>query len=108
MDKVRCPSCRGAKKVAKLGGIIGECNTCLGIGQINAADKVAIVILESMPNELGLIKDAVCAAIPWKDDKPKIQDAPIEGNIPVEKIQQAVDSVSKIDPKKAIYKRKKA
>ena len=38
-DTVRCPACRGAKKVPKLGGMIGECNTCSGKGTILAADK---------------------------------------------------------------------
>ena len=31
---VRCPACRGAKKVMKLGGLEGDCNTCLGKGEI--------------------------------------------------------------------------
>lgn len=38
-EMVRCPSCRGSKKVAKLGGVIGECSTCTGSGSIKAADK---------------------------------------------------------------------
>jgi DnaJ-class molecular chaperone len=45
-DLIRCPACRGAKKVPKLGGMIGECNTCEGSGKIKAVDKPKPVTVE--------------------------------------------------------------
>ena len=106
MDKVRCPSCRGAKKVAKLGGIIGECNTCEGVGKIKAADKVAIVIPVAV-NELRSIKDAVNTAIPWKSDKPDFSKAPDDVKI-IYDIVDMTTPATKVDPKKALYRRKVA
>lgn len=47
MNKIRCPACRGSKKVAKLGGMIGDCNTCKGTGQINECDRPIIPIVVS-------------------------------------------------------------
>ena len=29
----RCPTCRGAKKMPKIGGMVGDCNTCKGTGR---------------------------------------------------------------------------
>lgn len=43
-DEIRCPACRGRKHVEKLGGIIGECNTCSGSGKIKACDKPVPVV----------------------------------------------------------------
>lgn len=31
---IKCPSCKGAKKVVKLGLMEGDCNTCEGAGVI--------------------------------------------------------------------------
>lgn len=39
LELIRCPSCRGRKQVEKLGGVIGECNTCKGDGKIKQCDK---------------------------------------------------------------------
>ncbi len=82
MDKIRCPACRGSRKVAKLGGIIGDCNTCSGSGQINACDKPAPVVAIVEPVESVIISQ-VADCVPTT----------IEPDI-------------KVDPKKAIYKRK--
>lgn len=89
-DKIRCPSCRGAKKVPKLGGMIGECNTCNGTGAINSCDKPVPVIAEVIESPDTLIK-AVADSMPAQ-----IVEAPL--------VEQDV----KVDPKKAIYRRKKA
>lgn len=87
MDKVRCPACRGTKKVPKLGGIIGDCNTCNGEGQIKAADMpVAVAPVVVTPAAEVVQAVSVCA--------------------PSEIIAPAKDV--RIDPKKAIYKRKRA
>ena len=29
----RCPTCKGAKKMPKIGGMAGDCNTCKGTGK---------------------------------------------------------------------------
>lgn len=100
VDKVRCPSCRGAKKVPKLGGMIGECNTCKGDGQVNPRDIPPPVKVEALPIEHEIVK-AVSECIPASTRE--IQSAPVEGNIPVAKIQAAVNSVS---AKKNIYRKK--
>lgn len=95
MDKIRCPACRGSKKVAKLGGIIGDCNTCSGSGQINACDKPVPVITIAEITESAIISQvADCVPTASIPDKFTIEVLhPIEPDI-------------KVDPKKAIYKRK--
>jgi RecJ-like exonuclease len=101
-DTVRCPSCRGAKKVPKLGGMIGECNTCVGKGTILACDKPIPVIVEPVPEVKTLIESvsncvpASNTAIPWQDPKAEV------------KLLEPVVVDVKVDPKKALYKRKKA
>lgn len=66
MEKVRCPSCRGAKKMAKLGGVIGECNTCDGEGKIDACDKVAPAV-ESIAAPITEVIKAVSESVPVSD-----------------------------------------
>ncbi len=95
MDKIRCPNCRGMRQVAKLGGMMGDCNMCLGQGQINAVDKPKPVIVEPIEvtsDIISQVANVVPAAI---EHKAEIETLPAEPQI-------------KIDPKKAIYKRKKA
>jgi hypothetical protein len=89
-DTVRCPACRGAKKVPKLGGMIGECNTCSGKGTILAVDKPKPVIVEPVESQADIIK-AVAEALPVSTFEPVA--LPEEPQI-------------KIDGKKALYKRK--
>lgn len=99
MDKVRCSSCRGAKQVAKLGGMLGECNLCNGTGSILASEKIKIAEIETVAPASELIKKvASVAAI--KIEKP-MKDVIADCVVPV---TEAV----KVDPKKAIYKRKTA
>lgn len=43
--KVRCPACKGMKKVPKLGGIYGDCNVCNGIGSIQGLDKTKVDVV---------------------------------------------------------------
>jgi len=95
-DTIRCPSCRGAKKVPKLGGMIGECNTCKGKGEILAADKVKPVI--SSPEEFGSALEAI---------------KQVANCVPASKIEHKADIVTlpaepdiKVDGKKALYTRK--
>lgn len=89
IDTVRCPSCRGAKKVPKLGGVIGECNTCNGDGKIKAIDKPVNVVNEPAPELNDLIR-ATAEALPVA-----VEELPVSEAI-------------KVDGKRAIYKRKKS
>lgn len=100
MDKVRCPSCRGSKKVAKLGGVIGECNTCSGEGKILAVDKPNPMVAEVVEPVCNIVS-AVAQAVPSRtdDDIAVIADA---GNI------KPIEAQEKIDRKKAVFKRKRA
>ncbi len=96
-ELIRCPACRGAKKVPKLGGMIGECNSCSGKGQIKASDKpvkVEAIVEDVTSKEL---ISAVADCVPASDiqHKATIETFPIAPDV-------------KIDGKKALYKRKKA
>lgn len=90
-DSIRCPSCRGAKKMPKLGGMVGECNTCVGKGTILAVDKpkkVEVTIEDVISKELiNAVSD--CKQVS------NVEPLPVESQV-------------KVDPKKAIYKRKKS
>lgn len=94
MNKVRCPACRGSKKVAKIGGIVGECNTCKGEGQIMSVDKPQSVV-QSIESNVDIIK-AVSDAVAVSDDK-----------FVVEALKPEL-AVTKIDAKKAVFRKKKA
>ncbi len=78
-ESVRCPSCRGAKKVPKLGGMIGECNTCSGKGTILAADKPVSAAPSVMPFEPEIIK-AVSDCVP-ASVIPKVETPPVSVDI---------------------------
>ena len=117
MDKVRCPNCRGAKKVAKLGGMIGDCNTCEGSGQINACDRVKPVapVHDVATSEL---IDAVSDCVPASavnltpSDKVAINSVSLGEPVAVVEHKASIETLPrpavKVDPKKALYKRKKA
>lgn len=97
-DTVRCPACRGSKKVAKLGGIVGECNTCEGKGNILLADKPkpVITVADVCAKELiNLVADCVPSST-------------IEHKASFETLPKNVDIDVKVDGKKALYMRKKA
>lgn len=94
-DKIRCPACRGMKKVPKLGGMIGDCNTCSGSGSINAIDKP----VPAIQAEVILASEVIAEVKNVEAIKPKLtKDAP-----KVDKVEAL-----KVDGKRAIYKRKKA
>lgn len=99
--KVTCPSCRGAREVMKLGGMIGKCNLCEGVGKINYADFPVIKPIVPVEDVSETVK-RVGEAIPWtgnKDSKPVVAHE-------VQKPQPIQDTI-KVERKKAdIYKRK--
>lgn len=98
VDTIRCPACRGAKKVAKLGGMMGECNTCKGDGHINAIDKPVPVVAEPMFATTDIISQVGECTLPMATLSISHTNTSIPCN----------DESVKVDPKKAIYKRKKA
>lgn len=85
-ETVRCPACRGSKKVAKLGGIIGDCNTCVGLGTIPVEDKPRPAIVEPSPCPAEIVKA-------------------VEASIPATSV---VEPVRKVDGKKAVFMKKRA
>ncbi len=95
MDKIRCPNCRGSKKVAKIGGMIGDCNACLGTGSINAEDKPKPVLIEPIEQVTSIINQ-VADCVPASELSRPVGEVIID------------DPLIKVDPKRAIYKRKKA
>lgn len=62
-ERIRCTSCRGSKQVAKLGGIMGECNACEGKGTILASDKPVVAVPEIVEPVAELIA-AVSECVP--------------------------------------------
>lgn len=81
MSEVRCPACRGRKEMPKLGGIVGECNTCKGTGKIKAIDKPVPFVPEVAP----VINEVVKA---------------------VADVVAISEPVVKVDAKKAVFRRK--
>ena len=100
--KVTCPTCRGAKEMMKLGGMIGKCNLCHGSGKINHCDLP--VIKEIVPAEnVGELVKRVGEAVPWSGNKTQSVKA-----TPAQEVQkpQPIEETLKVERKKALYKRK--
>lgn len=93
IEMIRCPACRGTKKVPRLGGVIGDCDTCKGKGQIELSNKPVKVIPESVADDVKIVAQVADVGI-----ASKIEPEPI----PVELI-----SDSKSETRKAIFTRKK-
>jgi len=89
-ELVRCPCCNGAKKVPKLGNIIGECNACDGTGKIKECDVVKPIV-----NEPNVNVDEIIEAV--------------ESALPVSNLELSDSAkAKKIELKRALYKRKTA
>ncbi len=102
-DSVRCPSCRGAKKVAKLGGVIGECNTCSGKGTIAVIDKPkAALIVEN--EDVGSMVAQVAECTSVNEQAETFKKAEVEM---LKQIANTAMPAAKIDGKKAVFKHKK-
>lgn len=96
---VTCPTCRGAREMMKLGGIMGKCNLCTGTGKIKHSEVP--MLKEIVPAEnIGELIKKVGEAIPWsgKSSKP----------VTVEPIQepQPIQDTIKVERNRALYKRK--
>jgi hypothetical protein len=111
-DTVRCPACRGAKKIPKLGGMIGECNTCKGKGTILAVDKPKPVVVEPVISSADIIK-SVSDCLPTGAEivnESLVLSKPVPVN-PYKDITTAgtliVEPDVKVNPKRTLYRRKK-
>jgi len=72
-ERIRCTACRGSKEVAKLGGIMGECNACEGKGTILLADKPVIVepeIVEPVAELIAAVSECLPVAVEPEVVKP--------------------------------------
>jgi DnaJ-class molecular chaperone len=56
MIKDKCPCCRGAKKVLKLGVLTGTCDTCDGKGYVEREPEKQVVTVQS-GEELSITTD---------------------------------------------------
>lgn len=102
----RCPACRGRKQVEKLGGILGNCNTCDGKGVVDGAGLCA-------PS--AFVHDAVYGSVVTQESKQKVIDAvakvtPIAVGEPTPMVEvkegtPIVQAISKGN--RTIYKRKR-
>jgi len=91
---IRCQRCKGTKKIARIGGIVGECTACEGSGKMLASEKVAIA--EVVADEVISVDLATAVA-----------DSVVSESV------EAAENIVRIMPKpqaahKAIYKRKKS
>lgn len=117
-ELVRCPSCRGRKQVEKLGGVLGDCNTCLGKGKIKLCDKPLPPLSQSeaVYGNKDVI-EAVSRAIPCQIDplertldfNQAPDDIKIVYDIPEPVKEVETKGIKKINTqgKRAVFKRKK-
>ncbi len=108
LELIRCPSCRGRKQVEKLGGVLGDCNTCKGEGKIKGIDRP----LPPMSNHdavYGKAKDAIIEAtsraVPSQVD-PLESETVVKG-IDSPKMSEAFNDVTRPVKKRAVFKRNK-
>lgn len=92
MDKIRCPACRGSKRIAGIGGIVKKCKTCDGTGKINAIDK---------PKPVLPVEDTAIDVVQAVQNMQLSNQDEFNSDFNVEK-------PVKVDGKKASYKRKRA
>lgn len=108
MEKVRCSNCRGMKKVAKLGGMMGDCNLCRGTGEIDSI-KPVVVKMESLPMTNAII-EATAQALPVSDMPTHSHGVFDEAVVKTyERPTSEViidDPLTRIDPKKAKFRKK--
>lgn len=100
-DMIRCPGCRGAKKVPKLGGMIGDCNMCLGKGEILEANRPVMIKVESSPFVADIIA-ATSQALPVSEN---VSDNDNTNDTDSHSIESEIPAV-KVDHKKTIFKHK--
>lgn len=116
MEKLRCSNCRGMKKVAKLGGMMGDCNLCRGTGEIHAI-KPVVVKMESLPMVNAII-EATAQALPTQIEEINLIHGQGIKTITIDEIPQhnhvfspsgntvVNDPIVRIDPKKAKFRKK--
>ena len=111
VDMIRCPSCRGSKKVPKLGGMIGDCNTCKGKGEILESDRPAPIVIpvaEPKIDIAGMVADCVPGSVSVTDVKETlVLEKFTSSNTPAISKLETTAKPSDDDKKRAMYKRKK-
>lgn len=99
MEKVRCSNCRGAKKVPKLGGMIGECNGCKGTGVMDACDRPVLAKVEPAVSVNSLIEQvSECLPVVEQNEYEEPTAKPFQSN--------AKKFIDAMGDKKISYKRK--
>lgn len=91
-EQIRCPACRGMKKVPKLGGMTGDCNFCEGKGTISSKeiDAKPVPKKEEMEvSESAEIVSQVAECTPAVIEPIKITDAVIKAVSPNDSKSQA-------------------
>ena len=86
--EIRCPRCKGLKRIPLLGGMVGDCPQCEGIGKVVAEEVIQPAIVAEPEPSAEVIKEVQKAVDNVK--QPVLIDEPV-----------------KMDKKRAIYKRKK-
>lgn len=94
---IRCPACRGAKKVAKLGGMTGDCNCCLGKGEIKESDR-PVMVMAPIPEPVAEIVRATSEAF-------AVSPEPVTQELPL-KVKVSSQSEPARSDRPNIYKRK--
>lgn len=104
---IRCPACRGTKKVARLGGVIGDCLTCDSTGKIKAVDKPIPVVVQ----QAELVNDIIEATTRVKPVRTTVET--IEPVVTAKDIINAVANIPETEnpvmtvTKRKVFKRKK-
>jgi hypothetical protein len=109
-DLIRCPACRGGRKVYKLGGIVGECDFCVGTGKIKACDKPVPVIVSSELTA-DLIKATVNIESTYCDDSdimPVVENIEPKMPEPIDIIKEVAQVQEPIVKTRKVFKRKKS
>lgn len=113
---IRCPSCRGSKKVPKLGGMIGDCNTCKGKGEILESDRPAPIVIPVDEPKLDMAEQMKFVG----SGSVTLEAQEVFGvpsTLVMEKLASNAPAISKLETtakpsddakKRALYKRKKA
>lgn len=113
MEMIRCPACKGTKKVSGLGMIVNDCTMCYATGKIKASDKpktIEQVVEESVKEVIAevskqeptiLFNDELVNEI--KEETKHVNDEVIEDKSIAE--NDTNDTVVKTS-KRAIYRKK--
>lgn len=111
--EIRCPVCRGGKKMLLMGNIYGKCTCCKGKGSIDESERPKVVEQPVSEDKFVVdVIDAVALQTAQHDEESLTQEFFKAG---CEVAQQMIDSIKKneeaekverINPKKAVFRKK--